>query len=139
MPLTKLDLYDPESVTVKSLFYIYSMESFIYRVMNSAARDYNQAKVDTMGPFACALSRALQWAQRQRRLKVQNPTGTKPKFQDAIVEDGDEDIEMLYTGTKFWDFSEIEEYKQLIGQKINLRGFSSFSDNEEVAKEFCLK
>ena len=41
MPLNKLDLYDPESVTVKSLFYIYSMESFIYRVMNSAARDYN--------------------------------------------------------------------------------------------------
>ena len=61
-PLTKLDLYDPESVTVKSIFFLYTMDSFIHNVLNCAAKDFDQGKVDTMGPLACALSKALQWA-----------------------------------------------------------------------------
>lgn len=58
-PLTKHDLYDPESTTVKAIYSLYSMDSWIPCVINRAVIDYDAGKIDSIGPFACALSKSL--------------------------------------------------------------------------------
>jgi len=52
-----------------------------------------------------------------------------PRQDDKIDEESDEDKDFVYKGTKFYSNVQIEKYKSLIGEKINLKGFSCFSDD----------
>ena len=45
---------------------IYSLESFVYKILNFAARKQDQSKVATMGPYALALADVITYAQTQR-------------------------------------------------------------------------
>ena len=54
-PLTRKVLSDPNNEFVKTLIYLYSMESFIYKEMNKASRKKDVSKIKFYGPFASAL------------------------------------------------------------------------------------
>ena len=52
----RIETNDPESPDVKTIFIMYSLESFIYKTLNFAGRNEDQSKVKTMGPYALALT-----------------------------------------------------------------------------------
>ena len=54
-PLTPSILSDPSHPFVKSLLYIYSMQTFIYSELNAASRNKDKSKLKFYGPFASAL------------------------------------------------------------------------------------
>ena len=55
-PLTPKILSNPNHQFVKTLIYIYSMESFIFGAMNRASRAKDEHKIKFYGPLASALS-----------------------------------------------------------------------------------
>ena len=55
-PLTHQILSDRNHSFVKTLIYIYSMETFIYADLNKASRKKDVSKIKFYGPFASALS-----------------------------------------------------------------------------------
>ena len=58
-PIKDNEFHDPKSKTVLAIFYLYSLESFLYGRLNWAARSREIACVKNLGPFAAILSRAL--------------------------------------------------------------------------------
>lgn len=61
---------DPYSRTVKAIFYLYSLESYLYGRLNWAARTKQQACVPNMGCFAAVLSKALAEATMHREDQI---------------------------------------------------------------------
>ena len=55
-PLTSEILSNSDHQFVKTLIYIYSMQSFIFGEMNKASRTKNINEIKYYGPFASALS-----------------------------------------------------------------------------------
>ena len=55
-PLTPTILSNSNHKFVKTLVYIYSMETFIYDEMNKASRNKDNTKIKMYGPLASALS-----------------------------------------------------------------------------------
>ena len=55
-PLTPKILSDPNHDFVKTLVYIYSMQTFIFKEMNKASRTKDTKKIKYYGPLASALS-----------------------------------------------------------------------------------
>jgi hypothetical protein len=60
------DLSDPDNIDVKTILFIYSMESFLYTRINKASRDYDASSIKNLGPFAVALTRIINRSQRKR-------------------------------------------------------------------------
>ena len=56
IPLTPKILSNPSNSIVKTLIYIYSMESFLFKEMNQASRSKDTTKIEYYGPLACALA-----------------------------------------------------------------------------------
>lgn len=48
-----------ENKFAKSIIFLYSLETFLYKTLNKATRDYDESKVGTLGPFAYALDMIL--------------------------------------------------------------------------------
>merc|ERR1712110_792076 len=48
------ELFNPDNSVVIGLLKIYSMESFVYSTLNTATREHQEDKAETMGPFAQA-------------------------------------------------------------------------------------
>lgn len=65
--LTDNDFKNPSSETNMSVFKLYSLETFIYWKLNASARNMDKSTIETMGCFACVLSRALEIANRYRQ------------------------------------------------------------------------
>lgn len=55
-PLTPKILSDPNHTFVKTLIYIYSMQTFVFGDMNKASREKDVEKIKFYGPLASALS-----------------------------------------------------------------------------------
>lgn len=55
-PLTLKVLANPNHKFVKTMIYIYSMESFLFKEMNTVSRSKDVNKIKIYGPFASALS-----------------------------------------------------------------------------------
>ena len=55
-PLTPKILSDPNHNFVKTLVYIYSMQTFIFKEMNKASRTKDTKQIKFYGPLASALS-----------------------------------------------------------------------------------
>ena len=55
-PLTPKILTDPKHKFVRTLIYIYTMETFIYKELNKASRTKDVDKIKFYGAFASALS-----------------------------------------------------------------------------------
>ena len=93
------------------------MESFIYYDLNKASRDRNVNSIKYFGPFAAALSYILYYANSRMDNQLQlNGQNT------------------LYRGVKLTD-SELEAYQ--VGSRVHLRGYTSSSKQEDVAKVFA--
>ena len=54
-PLTPKILSNPDHPFVKTLIYIYSMESFVFSELNRASRMKDESKIQFYGAFASAL------------------------------------------------------------------------------------
>lgn len=55
-PLRSKDLSNPDNDFVKTIIYIYSMESFLFYQINRATRSKDLSKIQLFGPYASALS-----------------------------------------------------------------------------------
>ena len=54
-PLTPKILGNPNHSFVKTMMYIYSMQSFVFSEMNKASRNKDKSKIKFYGAFASAL------------------------------------------------------------------------------------
>ena len=64
-PLTPDVLSNPEHPFVKTLIYIYSMQSFIYSDMNKASRNKDISSIRFFGAYACALGFIIHCGNKQ--------------------------------------------------------------------------
>ena len=68
--LTRDELFDPSHKIVKTLLYIYSMETFVVYGLNTATREKNADKITTFGPLAVALMWILLGAEDSRPKEI---------------------------------------------------------------------
>lgn len=115
-PLTPQILSDPDNEFVKTLVYIYSMESFLYVEMNKASRNKDDSKIKYYGPFAAALGFIVHNGNSQGGNKVTS--------------------KVLYRGFQV-SSSELEE-KFKVNQYMNLQGFASTTYSKDRALGFAL-
>ena len=101
-----------EHYFTKAIFRLYSLESWLYSVLNSTCRTKDKTKIDNLGPFAACLSACLLYAQPSRIKEHQINTGT-----------------IVYRGIKLPKRfeNEIEEYRSKINKIHYLNGYSSTS------------
>ena len=66
-PLTSKILCNPEHKITKHILYLYSMESFIYGVLNRASREKDKSQIQYYGAYAAALSFIIYNANKNRR------------------------------------------------------------------------
>lgn len=114
-PLTPKILSDPNHEFVKTLVYIYSMESFVFKEMNKASRSKDPLMIKMYGPFASALGFIIHCGNFK-----------KEKGQDIIV----------YRGLKITRENLSKEY--IVGNKINLQGFTSTTREMDRALNFAI-
>ena len=55
-PIPVADFFDANSNICKTILYVYSMETFVYKTLNSSSRNKDASKIATLGPFAAAMS-----------------------------------------------------------------------------------
>jgi hypothetical protein len=53
---------DPDHKDVKTILFIYSIESFLYDKINKISRDNDVSSIKNLGPFAVALTRIINQA-----------------------------------------------------------------------------
>ena len=56
----------PLNYVVKSIMKIFSLETWLYGAVNTASRERDKSKIETLGPVACVLSHALLLASKNR-------------------------------------------------------------------------
>jgi hypothetical protein len=95
---------------------LYTMPCSFYQHVNNILRRNDLSKVDTYGPFCCALDRYL----GQNEMDID-----------------EEPIRVLYRGTDL-ESEHLDEYKKNIGKVRSWLGFSSASTKENVAHMFSL-
>jgi hypothetical protein len=65
-PINQYHLANPLYPVTNLILYIYTMESFIFRVLNESTRNADESKITTMGPYARVLGYVIQHASRNR-------------------------------------------------------------------------
>ena len=115
-PLTPKILSNPNHQFVKTLIYIYSMQSFIFGEMNRASRNKDVDQIKFYGPLASALSFIVHCGNKKQ-------TGLSKVFS-------------VYRGLQV-KAEEIES-KYQPGSSINLQGFTSTTQDRDVAIKFAL-
>jgi hypothetical protein len=61
---------DPNHQDVKTIMFIYSMETFLYTRLNKIQRDKDTSSILTLGPFAVALTRIIDKAKRNKKDQI---------------------------------------------------------------------
>ena len=117
-------MINPESDIVCAMLYIYSMETFIYSAVNSATRDHDESKIQSLGPLACALAIILSFGEKRR--PIDSESLPRDKFTD------------LYRGLNL-PADVIQQYKNLKGNSFCMGGFISTSLNETESIYHALK
>ena len=51
---------DPEHPHVKAILFVYSLESFLFNVINRSSRDKDTSVISTMGPFSVTISEIIE-------------------------------------------------------------------------------
>jgi len=67
-PLTANLLHDPYVKIVENLLYIYSMETFVYSLLNVSSRNKDSSKIETLGPLSLALASVVAGAESYRTI-----------------------------------------------------------------------
>ena len=114
-PLTPKILSDPDHPFVKTLIYIYSMESFIFSELNKASRMKDESKIYFYGAFASALGFIIHSGNFKN-------TNLEKEF-------------TAYRGLTLHRDELNDKYKE--GKKINLQGFTSTTLLIEQGLKFC--
>lgn len=57
---------DPEHPHIKTALYIYSLDSFLFRRINSGSRAKDFSVVKTLGPYAVLITRIINNIERKR-------------------------------------------------------------------------
>lgn len=114
---------DPYGGTNVSIFHLYSLNTFIYSNLNRYARNGDYEGGKNLAPFAAVLSKALETAGRYRIQKIDRSlTRTFHVYRGLTL-----------------DTKQLNQVKQMMGDFINLRGYTSTSLNQDVAIEFAMK
>ena len=50
---------NPQNPIVKTILYVYTMETWLYPELNKASRNHDESKIMLLGPYACALGLIL--------------------------------------------------------------------------------
>ena len=114
-PLTPKILSDPNHPFVKTLIYIYSMQSFVFSELNKASRMKDESKIKFYGAFASALGFIV----HSGNLKN---TNLEKEF-------------TAYRGLTLPREELNDKYKE--GKKINIQGFTSTTLSMERGLNFC--
>ena len=61
---------DPEHKDVKAIIFMYSLDSFLFGRLNQISRDKDPSAVQTLGPFAVALTKIINKVQRNRNDRI---------------------------------------------------------------------
>ena len=65
-PLSKAFLQADGHDDAKFIMRLYSMETFLFRILNRACREKDTSRIKTLGPFAVALSRIIDSKKRNQ-------------------------------------------------------------------------
>lgn len=103
----------PKAERESCIIYIYTFESFLYRLVNRTLRENDHSKLDTLGAFCQILFQT-----------DCSPTTEKVGYS-----------EILYRGTQL-DKKMIESYKQSIGKIKTWDAFTSTSKNRKQAEAY---
>lgn len=57
---------EPEHPHVKTIIFVYSLESFLFSEINRSSREKDVGAVDTLGPFAVAISNIIENLEAKR-------------------------------------------------------------------------
>ena len=116
-PLTPKILSDQKHNFVKSILYIYSMESFIFAEMNRASRMKDVSKIKYYGAFASALGFIVHCGNK-------SDTSFKKEF-------------TVYRGISLPVQKMQESFK--VGETINLQGFTSTTLSKKAGVKFAFQ
>ena len=108
---------DPEHPDVKAILFMYSLDSFLFDRLNQSSRDQDSSVVETLGPFAVALTKIINRVERNR----------KDKFTDPFV---------CYRGISL-PIIKIRQWEQQ--KMISLDGYISSTLDEKMAVFFGMK
>ena len=116
-PLTHKILSNPNNNFVKTLVYIYSMETFVFSEMNRASRTKDTSKIKYYGAFASALGYIIH-------------CGNSKTIKNSIEE------KVVYRGLQI----EASEIKRRFTKDalVNLPGFTSTTLSQHLALKFAL-
>ena len=64
---------DPEHEDVKAILVMYSLESFLFSRINQCSREQETSAVETLGPFAVALTTIINQIESKRQDKRIGP------------------------------------------------------------------
>ena len=65
--LKKMPVFDqPEHPHVKAIIFVYSLESFLFSEINRSSREKDTRVIDTLGPFAVAISNVIEKLEAKR-------------------------------------------------------------------------
>ena len=116
-PLTHKILSNPDNNFVKTMVYIYSMETFVFSEMNRASRTKDTSKIKYYGAFASALGYIIHCGNSRN---LRNP------IEQTVV----------YRGLQM-EASEITR-RFTEGTLVNLAGFTSTTLSEQLALKFAI-
>lgn len=121
-PLTAQILSDPSHPVTNLILRVYSFKSFLFSTVNAASRNGDVSKIDTLGPYAQALNRIIQYAGYNR---------------DDIDKEDLRGMD-LYRGLSLTEF-QIQRYREAAksGDVIKLFGYSSCSKDIRIAFEYA--
>jgi hypothetical protein len=118
----------PKHPLVNLIMFIYTMESFIYGVMNNASKNGDRTKINTLGPYAITLEFIMKMAPQNR--------------DDIEIEVFSMGID-LYRGTGL-PTEIIDDYEEMMKAKafgrpatMSMFGFISTSVERKVAEKFA--
>ena len=65
-PLNTYILSNPDHPVSEIILYLYTIDSWLFSQINSGSREGDQAKIETLGPYAKAFGRIIALAARRR-------------------------------------------------------------------------
>ena len=110
-------LKDPEHADVKAILVMYSLESFLFSRINQSSREQDTSAVETLGPFAVALTTIINKIESKRQDKRIGPF-------------------TCYSGMAL-PKSKVSQWEKQ--QVICLDGYRSTSMSKDVAANFALR
>ena len=118
------DIYYPTCDLLCGILYLYTLECFLYKSVNTATREHDRSKVSTLGPYAYVLSEILTKGERNRAID-----------QESLPKD---QYTSLYRGLTLTQ-EKIDEYRANKGKSFNMGGYVSTSLNRARSVEFAFK